>query len=77
MESRTHGALAIRVQPADAQVIVDGETWESPDAGDLTLQLAEGTHAVEIRREGFRPYRAEVQVRRGETTALNVSLVRN
>jgi len=72
----TYGALAVRVQPADAEVIVDGESWESPEAGDLTLQLAEGRHTVEVRREGFRPFRADVEVRRGETTTLNVSLSR-
>lgn len=71
-----YGALAVRVQPADAEVIVDGESWESPEAGDLTLQLAEGMHTVEIRREGFRTYRADVHVRRGETATLNVSLNR-
>jgi uncharacterized membrane protein len=66
--------VAIRVQPADAEVIVDGERWESPEAGDLTLQLAEGSYPVEIRKEGYRPYSATVSIRRGETTSLNVSL---
>lgn len=74
VESQTYGAVAIRVQPADAEVIVDGERWESPDAGDLTLQLAEGSYRVEIRKEGFRPYSATVSIRSGETTSLNVSL---
>jgi hypothetical protein len=71
-----YGALAIRVQPMDAEVIVNGESWESPAAGDLTLQLSEGTHHVEVRKEGYRPYTAEIQVRRGETARLNVSLSR-
>lgn len=76
-ESQTYGSLAVRVQPADAEIIVNGESWASPEAGDLTLQLAEGTYSVEIRRDGFRPYRTQVQVRRDETTALNVSLSRD
>jgi hypothetical protein len=75
-EAAEYGAIAVRVQPADAEVIVDGEPWESPQAGDLTLQLSEGTHRVEVRKEGFRPYSADVTVRRGETTSLNVSLSR-
>lgn len=75
-ESQVYGALAIRVQPADAEVIVNGERWESPEAGDLTLQLSEGTHRVEVRQDGFRTYEADVNVRRGETTTLNVSLSR-
>jgi hypothetical protein len=75
-EPQEFGAIAIRVQPSDAEVIVDGERWESPAAGDLTLQLTEGTHRVEIRREGYRSYSADIRVRRGETTSLNVSLSR-
>jgi hypothetical protein len=76
IESRDYGAMAIRVQPMDAEVIVDGERWDSPQAGDLTLQLSEGTHRVEVRKDGFRTYSAEIRVRRGETTSLNVSLTR-
>ena len=75
-ERSEYGAIAVRVQPRDAEVIVNGDRWESPLAGDLTLQLSEGTHRIEVRREGFRPYTADVAVRRGETTTLNVSLSR-
>jgi hypothetical protein len=75
-ESHDYGSLAIRVQPMDAQVLVNGESWQSPEAGSITLQLAEGTHRVEVRKEGFRPYSAEVRVRRGDTTSVNVSLSR-
>ena len=71
-----YGSIAVRVQPRDAQVIVNGEEWESPDAGNIILQLTEGTHRIEVRREGYRTYSAEVRVRRGETTSLNVSLSR-
>jgi hypothetical protein len=76
-ETQNYGAIAVRVQPADAEVLVNGERWESPEAGDLTLQLSEGTHRVEIRRDGYRTYGADIRVRRGETTTLNVSLSRN
>ena len=76
VESREYGSLAIRVQPMDAQVLVDGETWQSPEAGSLTLQLTDGPHRIEVRKEGFKPYSAEVRVRRGDTTSLNVSLSR-
>jgi hypothetical protein len=71
------GALAIRVQPAGAEVIVDGERWDGPDTSDrLVVQLPEGQHRVEVRRDGFSTYSSTVQVRRGETTTLNISLVR-
>jgi hypothetical protein len=71
------GALAIRVQPEEAEVLVDGERWDGADGSDrLIIQLAEGEHRIEVRREGFSTYSSTIRVRRGETTALNISLVR-
>ena len=71
------GSLVIRVQPAGAQVLIDGEHWTAPgDDERLVVQLAEGAHQVEIRMEGYRPFSGEIQIRRGETTPLNVNLAR-
>ncbi len=71
------GALAIRVQPGDAEVYIDGERWQGPDTQDrLVVELSEGTHRVEVRKEGFDRFTANVQVRRGETSTLNVTLTR-
>lgn len=70
------GTLAVRVQPRDAVVIVDGQEWESSGTGPLTIELSEGTHDVEVRQEGFAPFRRTVRVRAGDTTTLNVSLSR-
>jgi hypothetical protein len=75
-DSQQYGSLALRIQPLDAEVIVDGESWQSPQAGSITLQLSEGPHRVEVRKAGYRSYTAEVRVRRGDTTSLNVSLSR-
>ena len=71
-----YGTLAVRVQPAGASVIVDGERWEGPqDVGErLVVQLAEGRHRIEVRKDDYEPYSTEIEVRSGETTALNVSL---
>jgi PEGA domain len=72
------GELSLRVQPADAVVTIDGERWDSPEGGSrLQLQLSEGPHRIEVSREGHRPYTTTVEVRRGETATLNVSLPRN
>jgi len=69
------GTLSIRVQPGDAEVLVDGEKWDSPQGeGRLTVELAEGTHRIEIRKPGFRTYTTTIRLRRGETLPLNVSL---
>jgi len=72
------GSVSIRVQPGDAEVLIDGEPWTSPDPRrSLIVQLSEGVHRVEIRKRGFTTYTSEVTVRRGETTALNVSLLQS
>lgn len=71
------GALAIRVQPDDARVSIDGEIWRGPVGQDrLVVQVFEGMHHIEIRKDGFVPYSTEVEVRRDETATLNVSLPR-
>jgi hypothetical protein len=71
------GAIAVRVQPADADVFVDGERWEGPaDNEALVLQVAPGTHRIEVRRDGYRGYTAQIDVRVGQTTPINVSLPR-
>lgn len=69
------GTLAIRVQPADAQVVVDGERWLVP-AGEtrLSIQMSEGRHTVEVRKAGFSSYREDVLIRRDRTLTINVSL---
>lgn len=71
------GALAIRVQPEEAEILIDGEAWEGPEAGErLVVELPEGEHRVEVRRDGYASYESTVRVRRGETATLNVSLVK-
>ena len=77
-EATGFGELSLRVQPSDAVVTIDGERWDSPEGGSrLQVQLSEGPHRVEVSKEGHRPYTATVEVRRGETVTLNVSLPRN
>jgi hypothetical protein len=38
------------------------------------VQLTEGTHRIEVRKEGYRSYTSTINVRAGETTSVNVSL---
>jgi hypothetical protein len=71
------GAIAIRVQPADAEVFIDGEKWEGPhDDEALVVQLAPGAHRVEVRKDGYRNYMAEVTVTAAQTSPINISLPR-
>lgn len=63
-ESR-FGTLAIRVQPDDADILIDGERWQGPEAQErLLVQVSGGTHRVEVRRTVINPTRP-----RSESTA--------
>jgi hypothetical protein len=68
------GSIAVRVQPAGADVVIDGERWSSSDDERLVVQLAAGRHRVEIHKNGYRGFSSDVVVRGGETATLNVSL---
>jgi hypothetical protein len=69
------GTLLVRVYPADAVISIDGEVWERP-AGEsrLSIDLAEGPHQIEITKSGHASYARVVELRRGRTFTLNVSL---
>jgi hypothetical protein len=70
-----YGTLSVRAQPADVEISIDGEPWHGPAGQErLSVELTEGSHTVEIRKQGFRTYVTQVDIRRGETTPLNVSL---
>lgn len=69
------GTLALRVQPEGADILIDGERWEGPEAEErLMVQVSGGTHHVEIRKDGYQPYSTDVRVESGKTETLNVSL---
>ena len=69
------GTLALRVQPSDAEVSIDGEKWTASQPGErLVVQVGEGRHHIEIQKSGYRPYSSDVVVNPGETATLNVSL---
>lgn len=72
-----YGMIAIRVQPADAEVLIDGEAWQGPEGpGPLTVQVAAGRHQIEVRKDGYETFSTSVEVRDGEVTPLNVSIRR-
>jgi hypothetical protein len=77
-QSPLGGSLVIRIQPADADVLIDGAHWRGPSGDErLVVQLVEGRHRLEVRKEGYQPFTSEVDVRRNESVPLNVSLVRD
>ena len=65
------------MQPDDAEVLIDGERWEGTSGDErLVVQLAPGSPRVEVRKDGYRVFATDVNVRPGETAPLNVSLSR-
>jgi hypothetical protein len=62
------------VQPEDAEVTIDGEKWVSSDSGHFVVQVRSGTHRIEVSKPGHPRFAAEIVVREGEMTPLNVSL---
>lgn len=69
------GTVALSYRPATAEVFIDGERWVTPESsGPLVVQLAPGRHTIEVRAPGYRPFSTVVDVRRGESTPVNVIL---
>jgi hypothetical protein len=75
-QSPRGGSLVIRIQPPDADVLIDGERWRGPSGDErLVVQLTEGRHHLEVRKEGYEPFTSDIEVRRNDSVPINVSLV--
>ena len=59
---------------AGSVIVWTRRPFEKGERQILTVEVAEGSHTVEIRKAGFRTYVTQVDVRRGQTTPLNVRL---
>ena len=69
------GTFALRVQPADAEVLIDGERWQGPSGAErLTVEVSAGFHVIEVHKPGYQPFMTEIEVLPGDTATLNVSL---
>lgn len=69
------GTLDLFVRPVDAEVTIDGQRWVSSDEGHFVVQVPAGRHHVEARREGHRAFATDLEIREGESSPLNVSLM--
>ena len=70
----SRGTLELILQPADADVLIDGQPWHGSGQERPTIDLPEGRHNIQVRKAGFVGYLTEVQIRNGETISLNVNL---
>lgn len=68
------GTLELTLQPADAEVLVDGQSWQRSGADHVTIDLSGGRHNLQIRKTGYVGYLTDVDIRPSETTTLDVNL---
>ena len=74
-EQAGFGTLSVRVNPPDAVILIDGEVWDrSPGDSRFSIELTEGVHQIEIRKEGYGSYARTIDVYRGRVSTLNVGL---
>lgn len=72
---RLVGGLQIECDPADALIYVDDKYLGSVKGlKQRPLKLTEGTHRIELRREGYFAHYAEVTVVKGVQQRLQVKL---
>jgi len=64
----TTGTLRLRASQPGAAIALDDEAVGTSPM-DLPMPLEPGTHRVEVTREGYVPFRAQVEVGRGVTSA--------
>lgn len=70
--SGVFGEVTVQVQPADAQLFVDGKP---AGAANQKLRLVATTHDVEIRKPGFVTYKASITPRPGVPQKIETSLL--
>jgi hypothetical protein len=69
------GRLSLDLQPADAEVLLDGQPLSIPRGqGPLVVDVSEGQHSIQVRKPGYVGYLTEVEIRRGEMSTLNIAL---
>jgi PEGA domain-containing protein len=69
------GTFELRLQPVDAEVTIDGRPWATSDEGHFVVQVPVGVHRFEASKPGYWQFGAKFEVREGQTTTLNVSLM--
>ena len=74
--ARGSATIAIRVQPGDAVVLIDGERWQTSGGDRLEIQVTPGDHRIEIQKDGYQPFTTTIRAAEGQTSPVNVSLTK-
>jgi hypothetical protein len=69
--------IAIRVQPGDASIVIDGERWQGSGGDRLDVEVTPGEHRIEVQKDGYQPFTTTIRVGPGETSPVNVSLTKS
>jgi hypothetical protein len=72
--SGDHGALALSSSPEGSEVVLNGKV-----VGETPVVLSDlpvGSHALVMRREGYSPWSASVQIIANQRTTVTATLVR-
>jgi formylglycine-generating enzyme required for sulfatase activity len=67
------GVIHFKVEPADAQLIVDGK---NQGAVPPELKLVAVRHQIEIRKQGYKPHQTQITPRPGYPQEINIILTR-
>ncbi len=72
-EGSQTGVVNVTTEDAQSEVFADGKFFGNAPA---KLKLKEGSHVIEVKRTGFKPYRREMNVTAGSDLNLRVVLER-
>lgn len=70
----TEGSVTIHCAVESAQVFVDGQPKGTLTAGVSSLTLPAGTHAIELRADGYAPQGQEVSIITGTESSITIEL---
>lgn len=72
------GWISVKVAPADAEVLVDGQPIKLNPTSGLSEKLGYlvGKHTIEARKKGLEPYSGEIEIRQANDIHVDVELTK-
>jgi len=70
------GRINIKVTPEDAQVFIDGYPLQSfsKEISLHSIGLLAGSHKIEVKKEGYKPYSSVVEIKQNQLLSLDIVL---
>ena len=72
------GWISVKVEPADAEVLVDGHPIKLDPSSGLSQKLGYlvGKHTIDARKKGFEPYSGEIEIRQANDVHIDLKLTK-